>query len=55
MASDGSFAISVGTDSKILIFDIRASKSVGSMDATGMSEMHEVAISSQATSLEGTM
>ena len=55
MASDGSFAISVGTDSKILIFDIRASKAVGSMDATGMSEMHEVAISSQATSLEGTM
>ena len=47
MASDGSFAISVGTDNKVLIFDIRTQKAVGSMDATGMSEMHEVALSSQ--------
>ena len=46
MASDGSFAISVGTDNKVLIFDIRTQKAVGSMDATGMSEMHEVALSS---------
>ena len=55
MAADGSFAISVGTDNKVLLFDIRASKAVGSMDATGMSEMHEVALSSQSNSLEGTM
>lgn len=55
MAADGSFALSVGTDSKVYIFDIRASKAVGSMDASGMSEMHEVALSSQSSSLEGTM
>jgi WD40 repeat protein len=55
MATDGSFAISVGTDNRVLIFDIRASKAVGSMDARGMSEMHEVALSSQSSSLEGTM
>ena len=34
MAKDGSFAISVGTDRKILLFDIRVSKAVASMAAT---------------------
>ena len=47
MAQDGSFALSVGTDKKILIFDIRVQNAVGSMDASSMSEMHEVALSSQ--------
>ena len=45
MASDGSFAISVGSDKKVLLFDIRVSKAVGSLDASGMSEMHEVSLS----------
>ena len=45
MAQDGSFAISVGTDRKILLFDIRVQKTIGSMDASGMSEMHEVSLS----------
>ena len=46
MAQDGIFAISVGTDKKILIFDIRTQKAVASMDASEMSEMHEIALSS---------
>jgi WD40 repeat protein len=33
MAQDGSFAISVGSDKKVLLFDIRVSKAVGSIDA----------------------
>lgn len=45
MAQDGSFAISVGTDKKILIFDIRTQKAVGSMDASDMSEMHDISLS----------
>lgn len=44
MAADGSFAISVGTDKKILLFDIRCMKAVCSMDATNFAEMHEVAL-----------
>ena len=47
MAPDGSFAVSVGTDKKVLLFDVRASKAVDQMDASGMAEMHEVALSSQ--------
>ena len=34
MASDGSFAISVSTDKKILLFDIRCQKAVSQMDAS---------------------
>lgn len=45
MAADGSFAVSVSTDGKILLFDVRAQKAVGSLDATGFSEMHDVALS----------
>jgi hypothetical protein len=55
MAPDGSFAISVGTDKKILLFDIRVSKAVGSMDASGMTEMHEVCLSFSNNNLESTM
>jgi hypothetical protein len=55
MAQDGSFAISVGTDRKILLFDIRCQKAVGSMDTSGMSEMHEVSLSAQNSALESTM
>lgn len=43
----------MGTDKKILLFDIRAHRAIGSMDATGMSEMHEVSLSTQNT-LEST-
>ena len=49
MAQDGSFALSVGTDKKILIFDIRVQNAVGSMDATNMAEMHEVTLATQST------
>jgi hypothetical protein len=44
MAQDGSYAVSVGTDRRILIFDIRCSKAVGSIVCDGMSEMHEVSL-----------
>jgi WD40 repeat protein len=49
MAQDGSFALSVGTDKKILIFDIRVQNAVGSMDASNMAEMHDLALSSSAS------
>ncbi len=55
MAKDGSFAISVGTDRKILLFDIRISKAVASMDATSMSEMHEVSLSNTIATLDSTV
>ena len=57
MAADGSYAVSVGTDRKILIFDIRCQRAVGSMDSTGMSEMHEVSLSNhpQTGLLESTV
>lgn len=54
MAQDGSFAISVGSDKKVLLFDIRVSKAVGMIDASGMSEMHEVSLSTHNT-LESTI
>ena len=53
MAQDGTFAISVGTDKKILLFDIRSLKAVASMDATNFPEMHEIALFNPQTSLEG--
>lgn len=46
MAVDGSFAISVSTDKKILLFDIRCQKAVSQMDASEYPEMHDVALSS---------
>ena len=55
MAHDGSYAISVGTDQKVLLFDIRAQKAVGSMDAQGMSQMYEVGLSNGNTLLENTV
>ena len=54
MAQDGSFAISVSTDKKILLFDIRCQKAVCKMDASAYPEMHDVALSNnQQQSLEG--
>jgi hypothetical protein len=55
MAQDGSFAISVGTDNKVLLFDIRVQKAVGSMDVSGMSEMYEVALSGNNQHFESTV
>lgn len=45
MASDGSFAISVSKDKKILLFDVRAKAAVSIMDASQHSIMHDVALS----------
>ena len=45
MAADGSFAISVSTDKKILLFDIRCQKAVCKIDASCYPEMHDVALS----------
>ena len=50
MAADGSFAISVSTDRKILLFDIRCQKAVASIDASEYPEMHDVALSNQTQS-----
>ena len=47
MAADGSFAISVSTDKKILLFDIRCQKAVCKIDASMYPEMHDVALSNQ--------
>ena len=47
MAADGSFAISVSTDKKILLFDIRCQKAVCKIDASNYPEMHDVALSNQ--------
>lgn len=47
MAADGSFAISVSTDKKILLFDIRVQKAVCKIDASMYPEMHDVALSNQ--------
>ena len=53
MAADGSFAISVSTDKKILLFDIRVQKAVCKIDASMYPEMHDVALSNQQQSLDG--
>lgn len=53
MAQDGSYAISVGTDKKILLFDIRCMKAVASMDATHFPEMHDLALFSQPSNMDG--
>ena len=41
---DGSFAISVGTDKKINIWDIRCHKCVDTMDSSMFYEMNEVCL-----------
>ena len=43
-SSDGSFAVSVGTDKKIKIWDIRCKSCVDSMDGDQFSEMNEVCL-----------
>ena len=53
MAQDGTYAVSVGTDKKILLFDIRCMKAVAWMDASHFPEMHDLALFSQASSIEG--
>ena len=44
---DGSFAISVGTDKKIKIWDIRTKSYVDSMDGSQFTEMNEISLSQQ--------
>ena len=55
MAQDGSFAISVSTDKKILLFDIRCQKAVCKIDASMYPEMHDVALSNQQSLASNTM
>ena len=45
-SQDGSFAISVGTDKTIKIWDIRCKKYVDQMDGQQFSEMNEICLSS---------
>lgn len=45
-AFDGSYAVSVGTDKMIKIWDIRCKKFVDQMDGTQFSEMNEVCLTS---------
>ena len=42
MSYDGSFAVSVGTDKTIKIWDVRCRQFVDYIDATGLSEMNEI-------------
>jgi WD40 repeat protein len=45
MAGDGSFAVSVGTDKKIMLWDIRVSKSVGHIETDHLPDMNDIALS----------
>lgn len=47
MAYDGSFAVSVGTDKMVKIWDVRCKKFVDEMDGSEFSEMNEICLSSQ--------
>lgn len=49
MSYDGSFAVSVGTDKIVKIWDVRCKKYVDEMDGTQFSEMNEISLSSQNT------
>jgi hypothetical protein len=44
MAGDGSFAISVGIDKKIMLWDIRVSKSVGAIETENLADMNDIAL-----------
>jgi WD40 repeat protein len=46
MSNDGSYAMSVGTDKFIRIWDIRAKSSVCAIDGTKYSDMNEICFSS---------
>ena len=46
MFNDGSYALSVGTDKFIHIWDIRAKNAVHSVDGTSYTEMNDIGISS---------
>lgn len=45
MSNDGSYAMSVGTDRQIRIWDIRAKASIAAIDGTGYAEMNEIVFS----------
>jgi WD40 repeat protein len=46
MASDGSAAMSVGTDKFIRLWDVRAKQSISSIDGTMYADMNEICFSS---------
>jgi WD40 repeat protein len=46
MSNDGSFAMSVGTDKYIRIWDVRSKTSVAAIDGTGHADMNEICYSS---------
>jgi WD40 repeat protein len=43
-AYDGSFAVSVGTDRTIQLWDLRSSRSVGHIEVSNFSEMNEICL-----------
>lgn len=45
MTSDGQFAMSVGTDKFIRLWDVRAKSNICSIDGTVYGEMNEIAFS----------
>jgi WD40 repeat protein len=46
MASDGSTAMSVGTDKYIRMWDVRAKSQIAAIDGTSFEEMNEICFSS---------
>ena len=49
MSYDGSFAVSVGTDKTIKIWDVRCRQFVDQIDGTGLSEMNEICLTNGNT------
>ena len=43
---DGSFAVSVGVDKVVKLWDIRSKSLVGEIDGSHLSEMYEICLSS---------
>ena len=50
---DGSFAVSVGVDRFVKLWDIRSKQLVGEIDGTHLSEMHEICLCSNAAQFQG--
>lgn len=45
---DGSFAVSVGVDKMVKLWDIRVKAHVGEIDGSDLSEMYEICLSSSS-------